>query len=338
MGTTPSIASPKPLQDRFGRHINYLRVSVTDRCDFRCIYCMNEKTQFTPRSCILTLEEIAFIIQAFSLLGVSKVRITGGEPLVRNNLSWLIKEIQTFPELKETVLTTNGSQLQRLAPELRQAGIKRINISLDTLRPERFKKISRIGHLETVLHGIETCKQLGFQRLRLNTVIMKNINHDEILDLVHFAIQQKIDIAFIEEMPLGNLEERNRADTFYSNSQIKQDLEQRFTLHTSTASSGGPAKYFQIENSNSKVGFISPHSHNFCQQCNRVRLTTDGRLLLCLGQEHSVDLKAIVRAHPGRMDVLQKAIVAAMAVKPFGHEFNLNQPVVISRHMNVSGG
>jgi len=338
--TLLSKSNPSTLVDRFGRHVNYIRISVTDRCDFRCVYCMSEDMQFVPRSQILTLEEIAFIARAFTELGVTKIRITGGEPLVRRNIIWLLEQINQFEGLEQCVLTTNGSQLSKHARQLYQAGVKRINISLDTLDTERFKKMSRVGELQKVLEGIATARQFDFQRIRINAVILKNYNHDEVSDLVAFAINNGLDIAFIEEMPMGIIGDHNRAVTYYSSDEIKQDLEQRYELLKAPEHipNSGPAYYYQVAGTSSRVGFISPHSHNFCSQCNRVRLTPEGRLLLCLGQEHSVDLRQVVRENPGNMEILKQTIIDSMAIKPQGHEFDLSTRPVIIRHMNVTGG
>ncbi|WP_455222155.1 GTP 3',8-cyclase MoaA [Kaarinaea lacus] len=332
--------SPKspPLIDRFGRHVNYVRISVTDRCDFRCVYCMSEDMEFVPRSQILTLEEIAFITRAFTELGVTKVRITGGEPLVRRNIIWLLEQISQLEGLEQCVLTTNGSQLSKYAKQLHQAGVKRMNISLDTLDADRFKKMSRVGDLQKVLQGIATAIQCGFQRIRINAVILKNYNHDEVADLLAFAINNSLDIAFIEEMPMGIIGEHNRAVTYYSSDDIKQDLQQHYELLNEPEYTGGPARYYQVAGTSTRVGFISPHSHNFCDQCNRVRLTPEGRLLLCLGQEHSVDLRQVVRDNPGNMAILKETIIDSMSIKPLGHEFDLTTRPVILRHMNVTGG
>lgn len=330
--------APAQLIDRFGRHVTYVRVSVTDRCDFRCVYCMSEQMTFLPRAQILTLEEILFLLRAFCDLGVTKVRITGGEPLVRQNVLWLFREAGKLAGLKELVLTTNGSQLERAAHELRAAGVKRVNISLDSLDPERFRRITRYGDLHKVLRGIRTALDAGFERIKLNSVILKNRNHDEVVDLVNFAIERGIDISFIEEMPLGVIGDHDRAEAYYSSDQIRADLERHFTLLPTTESTGGPSRYFRVSGTETRVGFISPHSHNFCSACNRVRVTTEGRLLLCLGQEHSADLRRVIRGYPGDLERLKRTIVAAMALKPKGHEFDLAAKPVILRHMNVTGG
>lgn len=330
--------SDQKLIDRFGRTVNYIRISVTDRCDFRCVYCMAEEMEFVPRAQLLTLEEITFIARAFIDLGVEKIRITGGEPLIRRNVIKLFRDIGRLNGLRELVTTTNGSQLTRLASDLKEAGVRRINISLDTLNAERFKRISRVGNLEKVMAGIEAAIDAGFDRIKLNSVILKNRNHDEVVDLVRFAIDKGTDISFIEEMPLGTIGDHDRAEAYYSSDQIKDDLEHEFTLVATTETTGGPSRYYRIPGTDTLVGFISPHSHNFCSNCNRVRLTCEGRLLLCLGQEHSVDLRHTIRSNPGDMDKLKETIRNSMAIKPEGHDFNLDTKPVILRHMNVTGG
>jgi len=334
----PEQAAPARLVDRFGRVVTYLRMSVTDRCDFRCVYCMAEDMQFVPRAQLLTLEELGFIARAFSELGVSKIRITGGEPLVRRDVLDLFRAVGALPGVRELVLTTNGSQLPLFARDLRAAGVSRVNISLDSLDPERFRRITRTGDLRRVLAGIDAALAAGFERVKLNSVILKNRNHDEVVNLVRFAAERGMDISFIEEMPLGAISDHDRAEAYYSSDLIRRELEQAFTLIPTTESTGGPSRYFRLADSGTRVGFISPHSHNFCGDCNRVRLTCEGRLLLCLGQEHSVDLRRIVRSHPGDIDRLKGAIVDAMQIKPKGHEFDLAAKPVIFRHMNVTGG
>ena len=326
------------LVDRFNRHVTYVRLSVTDRCDFRCVYCMSENMTFLPRAQVLTLEELSDLGRAFVELGVTKIRLTGGEPLVRRNVLKLFQELGALPGLKELVLTTNGSQLPRLAKPLRGAGVKRINISLDTLNPERFKRITRVGDLQKVRAGINAALAAGFERIKLNAVILKNRNHDEIVDLVQFAIDHGIDITFIEEMPLGVIEDHDRAEVYYSSDQVRSDIETKFELIPTAETTGGPARYFRMPGTDSRVGFISPHSHNFCEACNRVRVTVEGRLLLCLGQEHSMDLRRIMRANPGDSQTLKNAIIESMAIKPKGHDFDLSRQEVIFRHMSVTGG
>ena len=330
--------SQTQLIDRFQRRVTYVRLSVTDRCDFRCVYCMAEDMTFLPRAKVLTLEELAQVGRAFTELGVNKIRLTGGEPLVRNNVMWLFEQLGALPGLQELVLTTNGSQLPRYAQGLRDAGVKRINISLDSLRPDRFKKLTRVGELDKVLAGIKAAQQAGFESIKINAVILKNRNDDEVVDLARFALDQGMDISYIEEMPLGEIGDHDRAESYYSSDQIRQDLARHFDLIPTTESTGGPSKYFRIPDTNSRIGFISPHSHNFCSTCNRVRVTAEGRLLLCLGQEHSVDLRQIMRAHPNDLTTLKQALIKSMDIKPEGHEFDLQAKPLIFRHMSVTGG
>ena len=332
-----NIFLPK-LTDRFGRTVDYLRISITDRCDFRCVYCMAEDMTFLPRNQILSLEEIYTLAQTFVELGVKKIRITGGEPLIRKGALELLQQIGTLEGLHELVLTTNGSQLVTAAPILKVANVKRINISLDTLDATKFKELTRTGDLQNVLNGIQAAKKEGFERIKLNAVILKNRNHAEVCDLVQFAIDNEIDISFIEEMPLGIVEKHNRAEAYYSSDEIRRDLEQRFTLIQSTEKTNAPSDYSDIPNTKTRVGFISPHSHNFCSTCNRVRLTVEGRLLLCLGNEHSIDLKVILRAPDFSVEKLKQAIIDSMEIKPEKHEFNVKEQPIILRYMNMTGG
>ncbi len=327
-----------PLIDRFGRIVNYLRISITDRCDFRCLYCMTEDMTFLPRAQVLTLEEIYTLAKAFAELGVKKIRITGGEPLVRKGALELLQNIGRIDSLSELVITTNGSQLETMAASLQQAGVKRVNISLDTLDADKFKAITRTGDLHRVLRGIQAAKTAGFERIKINAVVLKDRNHLEVNDLVRFAVDNGIDISFIEEMPLGVVNRHNRADAYYSSDLIKADLARNFDLVASPEKTGGPSNYFTVAGSQSRVGFISPHSENFCSTCNRVRLTVEGRLLLCLGNEHSVDLKQVIRNNPGDMTMLKQTIIDAMAIKPEKHEFNIHEQPVILRYMNMTGG
>ncbi len=327
------------LVDRFGRSIHYLRISVTDRCDFRCVYCMSEDMTFLPREQLLTLEEIDQIAAAFIELGVDRIRITGGEPLVRRNIVELFRELGRHDGLRDLTLTTNGSQLARYARDLREAGVTRVNISLDTLRADRFKAMTRVGDLGKTLQGIDAAIEAGFERVKLNSVILKGHNHDEVVDLVDFAVERGIDISFIEEMPLGDNGDHSVADVHYSSQQIREQLAERYSVQPSAERTGGPARYWRIDGyPGTRIGFISPHSHNFCDDCNRVRLTSEGLLLLCLGQEHSVDLRHVVRAWPGDRERLKQAIVDAMQIKPKGHEFDLKSNEVLVRHMNMTGG
>lgn len=335
------------LTDRFGRRITYLRMSVTDRCDLRCVYCMRPDQRFAPRDALLGLDELLAIARAFVALGVRKIRLTGGEPLVRRNVLWLMREITALPGLDELVVTTNGSRLGELATPMREAGVRRINVSLDSLRPERFHRITRLGDLRRVLHGIDAALAAGFERIKLNAVILRNRNHDEVADLVAYAVDKGINISFIEEMPLGKLGDHDRAEAFYSSDTIRGDLSGRYELVPTTETTGGPARYYRIPGTETRVGFISPHSHNFCGDCNRVRLTAEGRLLLCLGQDHSLDLREVLRGAPADAGDdqarLTDAIRRALEIKPLGHTFEhpglepQGQPVIL-RHMNVTGG
>ena len=339
MNIAPNQTHIKPqLIDQFGRVVDYIRLSITDRCDFRCVYCMSEDMTFLPRDEVLSLEECARLVKIFVNLGVSKVRITGGEPLVRKNALWLFEEVGKLDGLKELVLTTNGSQLESQAADLKKAGVKRINISIDSLQPERFKKITRTGDLNKVLAGLQASHHAGFEGIKINTVLMKNSNDDEAADLVQFAIDQKIDISFIEEMPLGEVDHA-RESTFVSNADTLKLLQNSFSLLPSTETTGGPARYWRVANSHTKIGFISPHSHNFCESCNRVRITCKGELYLCLGQEDKVDLMPLLRENPNDDAPLIAAIIGSMSIKPKGHDFDLRraEPAVV-RFMSHTGG
>ncbi len=333
-----SASLPSQLVDRFGRQVTYVRLSVTDRCDLRCLYCMAEDMAFVPHKQILTLEELARLGRCFSELGVVKLRVTGGEPLVRRNVVWLFEQLGVLPGVRDLTLTTNGTQLARHAAGLQAAGVTRINISLDTLRPERFHAITRLGDLNKTLTGIDAALAAGFQRVKLNAVILKGRNHDEVPDLVRFAAARGLDISFIEEMPLGSIGDHDRTAVYYSSDAIRRDLARHWELIPTTESTGGPARYFRIAGGDTRVGFISPHSHNFCGDCNRVRVTAEGRLLLCLGQEYSIDLRRALRANPTDDARVKQAIVGAMSIKPRGHDFALNGHPLILRHMNATGG
>ena len=297
---------------------------------------------FLPREEVLSLEECARLVKVFVGLGVSKVRITGGEPLVRKNALWLFKEVGKLQGLKELVLTTNGSQLESQAAALKKAGVKRINISIDSLKPERFKKITRTGDLNKVLAGLQASIDAGFDGIKINTVLMRGSNDDEAADLVQFAINQKIDISFIEEMPLGEVD-HTRESTFVSNADTLKLLQSKYSLVPSTETTGGPARYWRVANSDgtshTKIGFISPHSHNFCESCNRVRITCKGELYLCLGQEDKVDLMPLLREYPNDDAPLIAAIIGSMSIKPKGHDFDLRraEPAVV-RFMSHTGG
>ncbi len=330
--------SPSLLIDQFGRTVDYIRLSITDRCDFRCQYCMGEDITFLSRNEVLSLEECARLVKVFVKLGVKKVRITGGEPLVRKNAMWLFEEIGHLQGLDELVLTTNGSQLAKLALQLKAAGVKRVNISIDSLKPERFKQITRTGRLEQVLTGLEASIHAGFEGIKINTVLMRGTNDDEASDLVQFAIDKKIDLSFIEEMPLGDVN-HNRESSFVSNDETLKLLQSKYTLLPSTETTGGPARYWRVADTKTKIGFISPHSHNFCESCNRVRISCQGELFLCLGQEDRVELMPLLRANPNNDAPIIEAIQQSMRIKPKGHDFDLSRakPAVV-RFMSHTGG
>lgn len=340
------------LIDRFGRHINYARLSVTDRCDFRCVYCMAEEMSFLPKSEVLSLEELYLVARGLVDSGITKIRLTGGEPLVRNNIMWLVEKLGAIDGLEELTLTTNGSQLTKYASSLRDAGVARLNISIDSLVPEKFRQITRTGKLEQVLDGIDAAVDAGFKKLKLNSVILKNRNDDEVIPLLEFAISRGIDISYIEEMPLGDIVEHNRALAFFSSEAIRETISTRYRLQEVASETNGPSRYFSIESTGpsdkaeksitTKVGFISPHSNNFCSECNRIRVTVEGRLLFCLGNEHSIDLRAPIRKQ-GLVNDEKKALVSSLIksnlhLKPEQHHFDLEGPVEIVRFMNMTGG
>jgi cyclic pyranopterin phosphate synthase len=299
---------------------------------------MAEDMQFVPRAEVLSLEELYRLGQAFTQLGVKKIRLTGGEPLVRHNIMHLVEQLGQLHGLEELTLSTNGSQLERMSGDLRKAGIRRINISLDSLDPEKFKRITRTGDLGKVLAGIDTAIATGFDRIKLNAVILKGRNEDEIMDLVDYSVDKGLDISFIEEMPLGLIDDHDRALSFCSSDEVRAIIEQRHSLTETSESTGGPSRYYALTDSDSRVGFISPHSHNFCHLCNRVRVTVEGRLLLCLGNEHSMDLRALLRDENAGPGDLRQALVAAMDLKPEKHHFDLDAKPDIVRFMNMTGG
>ena len=331
------ISQTNQLLDSFGRQVNYLRLSVTDRCNLRCTYCMAEEMTFLPKQQILSLEELRDVAAAFVALGVNKIRLTGGEPLIRQDILTLVSSLSELPGLEELTMTSNGIMLPTMAQSLKQAGLSRINISIDSLRAERFKTLTRVGNIDQVLAGIEAATAAKFQRVKLNAVILAGFNDDEVLDLARFAIEREMDISFIEEMPLGEISSHQRATTQITSETIREQLSREFTLIDSAETTGGPSRYVRVANTESKIGFISPLSNNFCSTCNRVRLTAEGRLLLCLGNEHSVDLRAVLRNHPGDSKRLKETIVEAMSIKPERHYFDPEQ-VDIVRFMNMTGG
>jgi len=327
--------------DPFGRHVSYLRVSVTDRCDFRCVYCMSEHMTFLPKKDLLTLEELDRVCSAFVRKGVRKLRITGGEPLVRKNVMWLFKALGRHLEdgtLDELTLTTNGSLLHRLSGDLYACGVRRINVSLDTLSPTKFKAITRWGDLDTVINGITAAERAGL-KVKINAVALKGVNDDEIDDLIRFAHGRGADLTLIETMPMGDIE-GNRTDQYVPLSQVRADLLERWTLKDIPYSTGGPARYVEIAETGGRLGFITPMTHNFCESCNRVRLTCTGTLFMCLGQDDAADLRAPLRASADDQQ-LESAIDEAIGRKPKGHDFIIDrgsQSPAVARHMSVTGG
>jgi len=340
-GFSTAAHEPAPLIDSFGRRITYLRISVTDRCDFRCIYCMSEHMTFLPKSDVLSLEEIDRLASAFVRRGVRKLRLTGGEPLVRRGIMDLVRSLSRHlrsSALEELTLTTNGSQLARYAAELADAGVRRINVSLDTLDADRFARITRWGRLPQVLEGITAAKAAGLH-IKINMVALKDLNEDEIETMLRWCAEGGHDLVLIETMPLGDISE-DRTDRYLPLSSVRHDLEARWTLDPLPDSTGGPARYVRIRETGQRLGFITPLTHNFCESCNRVRLTATGMLYMCLGQDDSADLRAIVRA--GSDDtMLDQALTAAMMRKPKGHDFRIdrrNARPAVARHMSVTGG
>jgi|TARA_B110000305_G_scaffold124652_1_gene139578 cyclic pyranopterin phosphate synthase len=299
---------------------------------------MAEKMEFLPKTQLLSLEEIDRIASIFISLGVEKIRITGGEPLVRKNIDSLFSSLSKNKGLKELTLTTNASQLKKKALMLKSSGVKRINISLDSLDPLTFKKMTRTGVLEDVLKGIEHAVEVGFEKIKLNTVLMKGINDHELFELIDYAIKHGLDISFIEEMPLGSTDFERKV-TAVSNNDVLEKIKDKYSVKSISLSTGGPAKYWQVEGSNTRVGLISPHSHNFCEDCNRVRISCKGELFLCLGQEEKIELMPLLRNHLHDDQPIKDAIINSMKIKPLSHEFNLNQskPAIV-RFMSHTGG
>ncbi len=330
------------LIDPFARAISYLRVSVTDRCDFRCVYCMSENMTFLPKPDLLSLEELDRLCSAFIHLGVKKLRITGGEPLVRKGIMTFFQAMSRHLQtgaLQELTLTTNGSQLRKHAAGLAACGVKRINVSLDTLNPDKFKDITRWGRFAQVIDGIDAAVEAGL-KVKINTVALKGVNEDELHDLVAWCGQRGFDLTFIEVMPMGDMGEVGRLDQFWSLNDLRRELATKWTLTDINHNTGGPARYVQVAETKSKIGFITPLSHNFCESCNRVRLTCTGQLYMCLGQDDDADLRRVLRAsHDDAL--LESAIRAAIARKPKGHDFDYSRQVVkgeVARHMSLTGG
>ena len=328
------------MQDSFGRSINYLRVSVTDRCDFRCVYCMSEHMSFLPKAEVLSLEELERLCLVFVDKGVERLRITGGEPLVRKNVMRLFERLgrRIGDGLKEVTLTTNGSQLAQHAQGLRDAGVRRVNVSLDTLDPERFRRVTRWGELTKVMAGIEAAAKVGLE-IKINTVALKGVNEDEIPDLMRWSHAQDFDFTLIETMPLGEVDE-DRVDRYLPLSVVRARLEREVTLTPSTHRTGGPARYFDVAETGGRLGLITPLTHNFCESCNRVRLTCTGTLYMCLGQDDSADLRTPLRASASDAE-LRAAIDAAMRRKPRGHDFVIDRRTsapALARPMSLTGG
>jgi cyclic pyranopterin phosphate synthase len=328
--------------DPFGRHISYLRVSVTDRCDFRCVYCMAEDMTFLPKAEILTLEELDRLCSAFIRQGVKKLRLTGGEPLVRKNIMFLFRALARHLEsgaLQELTLTTNGSQLAKYARELRDCGVKRVNVSVDTLDPQKFTAITRWGKLDKVQEGLAAAKDAGLG-IKINAVALKGVNEHEIDDLVAWCGREGFDLTLIEVMPMGDIGGEMRLDQYLPLSLVRARLAQKWTLDEIDYRTGGPARYVRVRETGGRLGFITPLTHNFCESCNRVRLTCTGTLYMCLGQDDAADLRAPLRASESD-ELLEAAMHEAISRKPKGHDFIIDrrhsQPAV-ARHMSVTGG
>jgi cyclic pyranopterin phosphate synthase len=334
--------TPAPLIDPFARAIRYLRVSVTDRCDFRCVYCMTENMTFLPKKELLTLEELDRLCSSFIRLGVEKLRITGGEPLVRRDIMTFFQGIKRHLDsgaLKELTVTTNGSQLEKFAGPLYEAGVRRINVSLDTLDADKFAAITRWGRLPQVLRGIEAAREAGL-RVKINTVALKGFNEDELFRLTEWCAEKDVDLTFIEVMPMGDIGNEDRLGQYWSLKDLRAELEGRYALSDLAERSGGPARYVRIEETGQKIGFITPLSHNFCESCNRVRITCTGEIYTCLGQDGHSDLRAPLRASEDP-SVLEEAIRKAIGLKPKGHDFDYSRQTVdgrVARHMSHTGG
>jgi cyclic pyranopterin phosphate synthase len=330
-----------PMIDPFGRSISYLRVSVTDRCDFRCTYCMAEDMAFLPKKDLLSLEELDRLCTVFIEKGVKKLRLTGGEPLVRKNIMHLVRQISRHLEsgaLEELTLTTNGSQLAKHASELADCGVRRINVSIDTLDPAKFKAITRWGSLDKVLEGVDAAQAAGL-RVKINAVALKGFNDGELPDLMRWAHGRGMDLTVIETMPMGEIDE-DRTDRYLPLSVLRADLERQFTLTDIPFKTGGPARYVEVAQTGGRLGFITPMTHNFCESCNRVRLTCTGTLYMCLGQDDAADLRAPLRASEGN-ELLSSAIDEAIGRKPKGHDFIIDRTSrrpAVARHMSVTGG
>ncbi|MEC7592280.1 MAG: GTP 3',8-cyclase MoaA [Pseudomonadota bacterium] len=328
--------------DPFGRLVSYLRVSVTDRCDFRCVYCMSENMTFLPKKDLLSLEELQRLCGIFVRLGVTKLRITGGEPLVRRDIMSLFRGLGGLLDgggLDELTVTTNGSMLDRHAGDLAAAGVRRINVSLDTLDPEKFLAITRWGRFDRVMNGLAAANAAGL-KVKINAVAMKGVNEDELPDMLAWCHARGYDLTLIEVMPMGEVGDHTRLDQYLPLSQVRRQLAARYTLEDIPLNTGGPARYVRVAETGGRLGFITPLTHNFCESCNRVRLTCTGTLYMCLGQDDAVDLRAVLRAHDDDQAVID-AIHAAIAAKPKGHDFVIDRQhhgPAVARHMSVTGG
>ena len=328
------------LIDPFQRKISYVRVSVTDRCDFRCTYCMSEDMEFLPKKDVLSLEELDRLCNTFIDLGVKKLRITGGEPLVRKNIMQLFSNLgkKLGQGLEELTLTTNGSQLDRYAKDLFENGVRRINVSLDSLDKDKFKKITRIGNLDKVVNGIMTAKEVGL-KIKINMVALKGINDNEILNLVNWCGENKFALTFIEVMPMGEIGEK-RANQYMPLTEVKNLIQTKYSITEDSLRTGGPARYVHCHETDQKIGFITPHTHNFCELCNRVRITCTGEMYMCLGQQDKADLKTPLRKSENDQ-LLKDVIYEAISRKPKGHDFVIERKKneqFVPRHMNVTGG
>jgi cyclic pyranopterin phosphate synthase len=331
------------LIDPFARAITYLRVSVTDRCDFRCVYCMVEDMKFLPKKDLLTLEELDRMCSTFVALGVKKLRITGGEPLVRRNIMSFFNSMSRHLDsgaLEELTLTTNGSQLHRFASDLYSAGVRRVNVSLDTLDEQKFARVTRWGRLDQVLRGIDAAQNAGM-RVKINAVALKGFNEEELFTLTEWCHARDMDLTWIEVMPMGDMGSEDRIGQYWALSELRDRLRERYSLIDLAERSGGPARYVKIEETGQKIGFITPLTHNFCESCNRVRLTCTGELYMCLGQEDMADLRAPLRNSPDSEKPLEEAIRKAIGLKPKGHDFDYSRQTIsgqMTRHMSHTGG
>jgi GTP 3',8-cyclase len=332
-----------PLIDPFARAITYLRVSVTDRCDFRCVYCMSENMTFLPKKELLTLEELDRMCSTFIGMGVQKLRITGGEPLVRRDIMTFFRSMTRHLDsgaLKELTLTTNGSQLEKYADALYDAGVRRVNISLDTLDEKKFADITRWGRLPQVLRGVDAAQKAGL-RVKINAVALKGFNEPELPQITEWCASRDMDLTWIEVMPMGDLGNENRLDQYWSLDDVRAEYEKHYTVTELTENTGGPARYSRLEETGQKIGFITPLTHNFCESCNRVRLTCTGELFMCLGQEDNADLRSALRDHLDTEKPLQEAIRTAISHKPKGHDFDYSRQRAdgqMTRHMSHTGG